>query len=98
MKPFAWSLEKNEQLMAERNLCFEAVVVAIEAGELLDVLEHPNPARYPGQRLLVVRLNGYAHLVPYVESDDHLFLKTIIPSRRAQRQYTNDSSLGEHDA
>ena len=48
MKPFVWSPEKNEQLMAERTLCFEAVVVAIEAGALLDVLEHPNPARYRG--------------------------------------------------
>ena len=91
MKPFAWSLEKNEQLMAERNLCFEAVVVAIEAGALLDVLEHPNPARYPGQRILVVRLHGYVHLVPYVESDDHLFLKTIIPSRKATRRYLSES-------
>ena len=98
MKPFAWSSAKNEQLMAERNLCFEAVVVAIEAGELLDVLEHPNPERYPGQRILVVRLHGYVHLVPYAESDDHLFLKTIIPSRRAQRQYTNVRSPGEQDA
>ena len=98
MKPFVWSPEKNEQLMAERNLCFEAVVVAIEAGALLDVLEHPNPARYPGQRILVVRLHGYVHLVPYVESDDHLFLKTIIPSRRAQCDYANDPSPGEQDA
>jgi len=98
MTPFVWSPEKNEQLMAERTLCFEAVVVAIEAGVLLDVLEHPNPARYPGQRILVVRLHGYVYLVPYVESDDHLFLKTIIPSRRAQRDYTNDTSPGEQDA
>lgn len=50
MKPFAWSAEKNAQLMAERELCFEAVVVAMEAGELLDVLEHPSQARYPDQR------------------------------------------------
>ena len=97
MKPFAWSPEKNEQLMAEWKLCFEAVVVAIEAGALLDVLEHPNPARYPGQRILVVRLHGYVHLVPYVESGDHLFLKTIIPSRRAQRDDANDPSSGEQD-
>jgi predicted DNA binding CopG/RHH family protein len=83
MKPFAWSPEKNEQLMAERALCFEAVVVAIETGELLDVLDHPNQSRYPGQRILVVRLDGYVHLVPYAESDDHLFLKTIIPMERA---------------
>ena len=98
MKPFAWSPEKNAQLIAERELCFEAVVVAIEAGELLDALEHPSQARYPGQRILVVRINGYVHLVPFVEADDHLFLKTIIPSRKAQRNYNNDSSPGESDA
>jgi hypothetical protein len=97
MKPFAWSPEKNAQLMADRELCFEAVVVAIEAGELLDVLEHPSQARYPGQRILVVRINGYVHLVPYVDAGDHLFLKTIIPSRKAQRHYNNDSSPGESD-
>ena len=84
--------------MAERGICFETVVVAIEAGELLDVLDHPNQARYPGQRILVVRLNGYVHLVPYAESDDHPFLKTIIPSRRAQRLYTTGPSHGENDA
>jgi len=88
MKPFVWSPEKNAQLMVDRNLCFEAVVVAIEAGELLDVLEHPNQRCYPGQRVLVVRLQGYVHLVPYVEDAEHLFLKTIIPSRKAHRQYT----------
>jgi hypothetical protein len=89
MKPFAWSPQKNAQLIAERQLCFESVVVAIEAGELLDVLEHPNQQRYPGQRVLVVRLEGYVHLVPYVETAEHLFLKTIIPSRKAHRSYTD---------
>ena len=97
MKPFAWSPEKNEQLMAERQLCFEAVVIAIEAGDLLDVLDHPNQSRYPGQRILVVRLNGYVHLVPYSESNDHLLLKTIIPSRRAQRHDTTHPSPSTSD-
>mgnify|MGYP006301116055 FL=1 len=97
MKPFAWSPEKNAQLLAERGLCFEAVVVAIEAGELLDVLEHPNQSRYPGQQILVVRLDGYVHLVPVAESAEHLFLKTIIPSRRAHRQYANPAH-GDSDA
>jgi hypothetical protein len=83
--------------MAERGICFGAVVVAIEAGEVLDVLKHPNQARYPGQWILVVRFSGYVHLVPYVESDDHLFLKAIIPSRRAQRQYTPALSDGDND-
>jgi hypothetical protein len=77
-------------------------VVAIEAGELLDVLEHPNQDRYPGQRILVVRIDGYRHLVPYVEADDHLFLKTIVPSRKDQRDYETNTNTnpsdGESDA
>jgi len=74
-------------LRAERGLTFEAVVVAIESGGLLDILRHPNPAKYPRQRILVVELNGYVHLVPFVEERDHFFLKTIIPSRKATRDY-----------
>ena len=62
------------------------------------VLEHPNPDRYTGHRILVVRPHGYVHLVPYEASDDHLFLKTIIPSRRAQGQCANVRFPGEHDA
>jgi predicted DNA binding CopG/RHH family protein len=97
MKPFAWSPEKNAQLIAERELCFEAVVVAIEAGELLDVLEHPSQARYPGQRILVIRINGYVHLVPYVEADDHLFLKTIIPMVKAMPEAKSTVQLDEEE-
>jgi hypothetical protein len=62
-------------------------VVAIEAGGLLDVLAHPNKAKYPRQRVLVVAFDNYAYLVPYVEEKDHFFLKTIIPSRKATRDY-----------
>ena len=94
MKPFAWSPEKNAQLLVERQLCFEAVVVAIEAGDFLDVQEHPNPQRYPGQRILVVRLHGYIHLVPMIETEEHLFLKTIIPSRKANRFYKTSAPAG----
>jgi len=87
MRPFRWSSDKNQQLLAQRSICFEAVVVAVETGGLLDVLAHPNPERYSGQRILVVEVNQYVYLVPYVEDDDHLFLKTIIPSRKATRDY-----------
>ena len=87
MKPFRWSSGKNQQLGAQRSIHFEAVVVAIETGGLLDVLAHPNPEQYPSQRILVVEVNQYVYLVPYVEDDDYLFLKTIIPSRKATRDY-----------
>jgi hypothetical protein len=89
MKPFRWGTEKNEQLKLERGLSFEQIVVAVEAGGLLDILAHPNPAKYPNQRVLVVASDGYAYLVPFVEQDDHFFLKTVIPSRKATRDYLN---------
>jgi hypothetical protein len=87
MKPFRWSPEKNDLLRQERGLTFEEVTVAIEAGRLLDVLAHPNPRKYPRQKVLVVDIASYACLVPFVEEDDHFFLKTIIPSRKATRDY-----------
>ena len=91
MGPFVWSHDENALLIAERSFSFEAVVAAIEAGELRDVLAHPNPERYPGQRILVVRLDDDAHPVPFVETADALLLKTIIPSRKATRRTISDT-------
>ena len=87
MQPFRWSPEKNEALKADRGVSFENIVIAIESGGLLDILPHPNQAKYPGQRLLVVACDGYAYLVPLVEEADHFFLNTVIPSRKATRDY-----------
>ena len=95
MKPFRWGAEKNEQLKLDRGISFETMVVAVEAGGLIDILAHPNPAKYPNQRVLVIASSGYAYLVPFVEEDDHYFLKTVIPSRKATRDYLNQ---GEPDA
>lgn len=89
MKPFRWNPTKGDVLRAERDISFEAIVVAIESGGLLDIITHPNPAEYPRQQILVVGHEGYAYLVPYVEEETYLFLKTIIPSRKATRDYLN---------
>ena len=87
MKYFAWNPAKNAQLRAERHISFEEIVYHIEIGGLLDVVEHPNPTKYPGQRIFVVAIENYAYLIPFVESDTEVFLKTIIPSRKATRKY-----------
>lgn len=87
MKPFRWSREKNEQLKAERNISFEEIVLAIEADGLLDIVAHSNPGKYPHQRMFVVAVEQYAYLVPFVEEADHYFLKTVIPNRKATRDY-----------
>lgn len=95
MKAFRWNPEKNAALVLDRGVSFERIVVAIESGGLLDVLAHPSPAKYPRQRVLVVVADDYVYLVPFVEEDEYLFLKTIIPSRKATREYL---MRGEPDA
>jgi len=97
MKPFQWSADKNEVLQEERGVSFEAIVVAIDSGGLLDILAHPNPDKYPRQRVLVVELDGYAYLIPFVEESSFYFLKTIIPSRKATRDYLNSGADHEQD-
>ena len=92
VKYYAWDPEKNELLKKQRGVSFEDVVFHIEAGDEVDVLQHPNPKRYPNQKVSVVLIEGYAYLVPFVESEIEIFLKTIIPSRKATKQY-----LGEPD-
>lgn len=95
MKPFRWNPEKNVTLSAARGVSFETIVVAIESGGLLDILAHPNPGKYPRQRIPVVAADGYVYLVPFVDEQEYFFLKTIIPSRKAARDYLNQ---GESDA
>ena len=87
MKYFSWNEEKNELLQAQRDVSFEDIVLYIEKGFLLDVLEHPNPEKYPGQKIFVVQVEEYVYLVPFVEDEKEIFLKTIIPSRKATRRY-----------
>ena len=89
MKPFRWNPEKNETLRSDRGVSFESIVVAIESGGLLDILAHPNQAKYPKQRILVVACDNYAYLVPVVEEEHYFFLKTAIPSRKATRDFLN---------
>ena len=85
---FDWGTEKNQRLIEQRGISFESVVFAIERGGLVDVLEHPNQQRYPGQMVYVVEIDEYLHLVPFVtHADGTRFLKTIIPSRKAMRDY-----------
>ena len=96
MRPFRWSAEKNALLEAERGISFEEITVAVEAGALLELVPHPNPKKYPRQKVMVVEVAGYAYLVPFVEDEQTVFLKTIIPSRKATKQYLGEEP--DHEA
>ena len=90
MRYFTWAADKNERLHRERGISFEEVVFHIQRGDVLDLLEHPDQQRYPGQRIFVIAVEDYVYLVPFVESENEVFLKTIIPSRKATRQYLGE--------
>jgi uncharacterized DUF497 family protein len=87
MKYFDWNDEKNELLKMSRGVSFEQVVLAIASGDLVDRLKHPNPEKYPGQMIFLVRIEDYIYSVPFVEDNERIFLKTIIPNRKATRKY-----------
>ena len=87
MKTIRWSNEKNEWLKEHRGVCFEQVVISLEKEDVLEILDHPNQEKYPAQKVAIIDIEDYAYLVPYVEDEEGIFLKTIIPSRKATEQY-----------
>ena len=87
VKPVRWSADKSLSLKAERGVSFEEVLSAISQGGLLRGMDHPNRAKYGHQKMLVVRIRDYAYLVPYVENEEEIFLKSIMPSRKATRDF-----------
>ena len=87
VKYFSWDRHKNDWLKTHRNVSFEVLVFHIENGGLLDILEHPNQMKHPGQRLFVIRIDDYIYLVPFDETEGEVILKTIIPSRKMTLKY-----------
>ncbi|NQU66239.1 MAG: toxin [SAR324 cluster bacterium] len=86
-----WNNDKNLTLYRERGTSFENIVFAIENDGLIDVIPHPNPGKYPNQSIYVVDIKDYIYLVPFIkEGNDTRFFKTIIPSRKATKQYLRD--------
>lgn len=84
---YRWNHEKNLKLKAGRGISFEQAVMHIERGDVLDVVTHPNQEKYPNQQVLVIEIDNYAYLVPFIEDNKGKFLKTIIPGRKATRDY-----------
>lgn len=83
MKKVEWNNAKNTWLRVTRNIDFDRIMT----GRILRVSPHPNEERYPGQKIMIILFEKYVYLVPYVEDDEKIFLKTIIPSRKATREH-----------
>lgn len=92
-----WDNDKNRQLKKERGITFEQVLIAMETGGMLDILDHPNKERYPDQVVFLVRINDYVYAVPTVIKKEEFFLKTIYPSRKYTDLYLSGSRRKKHE-
>ncbi len=87
MKTYNWNNDKNIILKNERGISFEDIVYYIKNDKLLAIIKHPAQDKYPDQKMYIIDINDYAYLVPFIETEKEIFLKTIIPSRKATRKY-----------
>ena len=87
MKTFEWNHQKNEQLKAERGVGFEDVLDCISKGNLIETVNHPNKGKYPNQKIFIVKIRKYIYIVPFIQDEKTIFLKTIIPSRKMVKKY-----------
>ncbi len=90
MKLIDWNPDKNRMLIEERGISFEDIVFSLLSGCLLDDIVHPNKTKYPQQRIFIVAIDDYAYLAPYIETAEKIFLKTVMPSRKATKQYLGE--------
>lgn len=87
---FEWDSSKNELLKKERGISFEQIIFHLSQGDIWKVADHPDQIRYPGQKIYFVLVDGYIYLVPHIKEKNQVFLKTIIPSRKATKDYQKE--------
>lgn len=92
---YEWDPQKNEWLKAERNISFEMIVFHLAQGDVWKLADHPDQENYPGQKIYFVNVEGYIYLVPHVVEKDHVFLKTVIPSRKATKTYKKEREVNK---
>jgi hypothetical protein len=91
MKIVKWNEDKNQLLKLQRGVCFEDILEKIEKKDILARVKHPNDIKYPNQMIFIFEIKEYIYYVPYVEDDEKIFLKTIIPSRKLTKEYKRKS-------
>ncbi len=87
MKRIIWNAEKNIWLKQNRNVTFDEILTLIEQGNVIDIIEHSNPDKYCGQKILLIKAEGYVYCVPFIEKEKEIWLKTIFPSRKYTKKY-----------
>jgi len=90
---YEWDPRKNEWLKAERNISFEKILFHLARGDVWKLADHPDQENFPGQKIYFVIVEEYVYLVPHVVERDHIFLKIIIPSRKATKAYIKEREV-----
>ena len=90
---YEWDPVKNEWLKAERNISFEKILFHLARGDVWKLADHPDQKNYPGQKIYFVIVDGRIYLVPHVLEKDYIFMKTIIPSRKATGAYKREQEV-----
>ena len=93
MKLLEWNTDKNYKLKRERGISIEDIVFYIKKGFLLDIIRHPDRNKYPEQKIFIVEIENYVYLIPFIENEKVIFLKTIIPSRKETKRYLRSDLL-----
>jgi uncharacterized DUF497 family protein len=88
-KRIEWNLEKNMQLLRERGVTFEMVESLWDTPAVVEILPNPNAEKYLQQFVAIIKIADYMHTVPYVEDEEKIFLKTIIPNSYYQKIYNS---------
>ncbi len=91
MKVIRWNEKKNQLLKIQKGISFDEIVEKIEKREILGRKKHPNELKYPNQYIFLFGIEGYVYYVPYIENDNEIFLKTIIPSRKYTKEYRRNN-------
>jgi len=85
-KHINWNNEKNILLKESREISFESVWQALEEWNIFEIIKHTNSEKYPNQKILHIDINDYIYIVPFIENDNEIFLKTMIPSRKETKK------------
>jgi len=94
---YEWNPEKNEWLKKERNISFEQIIFHLARGDVWKHADHPDQENYLGQKIYFVLIDEYIYLVPHVVEQNYIFLKTIIPSRKATKIYLQECKGGDDE-
>ncbi|MCP4757069.1 MAG: toxin [Proteobacteria bacterium] len=94
---YEWNPEKNEWLKKERNISFEQIIFHLSQGDVWKFADHPDQTKYPDQKIYFVVVEEYIYLVPHIVEENYIFLKTVIPSRKATKMYKEERKRGKHE-